>query len=43
MMIVVAPDQAERTAALLASMGETVIRMGSVVEGQGVTYSGALL
>ena len=43
MMLVVAEDRAEALAALLAEAGETVTRMGRVVEGQGVVYKGRLL
>ena len=43
MMLVVAEDRAEALAALLADAGETVTRMGRVVEGQGVIYKGRLL
>jgi phosphoribosylformylglycinamidine cyclo-ligase len=43
MMIVVAPEQAEATAALLAEMGETVRVLGTIVEGEGVSYKGKLL
>jgi len=43
MMLVVAEDRAEALAALLAAAGETVTRMGRVVEGQGVVYKGRLL
>jgi phosphoribosylformylglycinamidine cyclo-ligase len=43
MMLVVAPDQAEATRALLEAAGETVCTLGRVVEGQGVIYKGRLL
>ena len=43
MMLVVAADQAEAVTALLAEAGESVTRMGEVVEGQGVIYHGRLL
>ena len=43
MMIVVAPEQAEATAALLREMGETVCTLGTIVEGEGVHYTGKLL
>ena len=43
MMLVVAPDRAEAIAGLLREAGETVTRMGRVVEGQGVIYKGRLL
>ena len=43
MMVVVAPDRADDIAALLAGQGETVVRLGRVVEGAGVIYKGHLL
>lgn len=43
MMLVVAPDRAEALAADLRAAGETVVRMGEVVPGTGVIYSGTLL
>ena len=43
MILVVAEDRAEALADLLAQAGETVTRMGRVVEGQGVIYKGHLL
>jgi phosphoribosylformylglycinamidine cyclo-ligase len=43
MMLVVAPDRAEATRALLEAAGETVCTLGRVVEGQGVIYKGRLL
>ena len=43
MMVVVAPDRADDIAALLAGLGETVVRLGRVVEGAGVIYKGHLL
>ncbi|WP_284164240.1 phosphoribosylformylglycinamidine cyclo-ligase [Frigidibacter sp. SD6-1] len=43
MMLVVAADRAEALQALLAGMGETVVPMGRVVQGEGVQYKGALL
>ncbi|WGV17274.1 phosphoribosylformylglycinamidine cyclo-ligase [Fuscovulum ytuae] len=43
MMLVVAPDRAEGIAALLREVGETVVALGQVVEGQGVIYKGRLL
>ncbi len=43
MIAVVAPDRADAIADLLAAQGETVVRMGQVVAGQGVTYTGRLL
>ncbi len=42
MVLVVAPDRAEALAALLSDAGETVLRLGHVAAGQGVTYSGRL-
>ena len=43
MMAVVAADRAEELAALLRSQGETVVKMGRIVEGDGVVYKGKLL
>ena len=43
MMLVVAPDRADDLAALLTGMGESVTRLGSIVPGDGVIYSGKLL
>jgi phosphoribosylformylglycinamidine cyclo-ligase len=43
MMLVVAPDRADALADLLRAEGETVVRMGRVVKGSGVTYTGRLL
>ena len=43
MMVVVAADRADDIAALLAGLGETVVRLGRVVEGAGVIYKGHLL
>ncbi|NEX45586.1 phosphoribosylformylglycinamidine cyclo-ligase [Pseudotabrizicola algicola] len=43
MMLVVAEDRAEALTALLQAEGETVVRMGRVVAGEGVVYKGALL
>ncbi len=43
MMLVVAPDQADRLSALLDAQGETVFRLGRVVAGEGVVYKGRLL
>ncbi|PLL12976.1 phosphoribosylformylglycinamidine cyclo-ligase [Tabrizicola sp. TH137] len=43
MILVVAEDRAEALSALLAEAGETVTRLGRVVEGQGVIYRGRLL
>jgi phosphoribosylformylglycinamidine cyclo-ligase len=42
MVVVAAPEAAERVAAQLAAAGESVTRIGSVVEGQGVAYRGEL-
>jgi phosphoribosylformylglycinamidine cyclo-ligase len=42
MIAVVAADQAETIGATLAAAGETVAVIGTVVEGQGVAYRGAL-
>ncbi|MEI2686207.1 MAG: phosphoribosylformylglycinamidine cyclo-ligase [Cypionkella sp.] len=43
MMAVVAADRAEELAALLRSQGETVVKMGRIVQGNGVVYKGKLL
>ena len=43
MMLVVAQDRAESLAELLRAQGETVVRMGKVVPGEGVIYKGRLL
>jgi phosphoribosylformylglycinamidine cyclo-ligase len=43
MILVVAEDQAEALTALLADAGEQVIRLGRIVDGQGVHYTGRLL
>ena len=43
MMLVVSPDAAEATEALLREAGETVYRLGRVVAGEGVIYKGQLL
>lgn len=43
MMLVVAEDRADAVSALLTEAGETVTRLGRVVEGQGVLYRGRLL
>ena len=43
MIVVVAADRADAIAALLAEQGETVTRIGTVTEGQGVSYAGRLL
>jgi phosphoribosylformylglycinamidine cyclo-ligase len=42
MVLVVAADRAAALAGLLADHGETVTRIGRVVQGQGVTYRGKL-
>ena len=42
MILAVAADRAEELAALLAQSGETVLRLGHVVPGAGVRYSGSL-
>jgi len=43
MILVVAEDQADALTALLAAGGESVVRLGRIVEGQGVQYTGHLL
>ena len=43
MILVVAEDRAEALTALLEAEGETVTRLGTIVEGQGVVYRGRLL
>ncbi|ARE41621.1 Phosphoribosylformylglycinamidine cyclo-ligase [Rhodovulum sp. P5] len=43
MVLAVAPDRAEALTDLLTGAGETVVRIGRVVPGQGVSYSGRLL
>ncbi len=43
MILVVAEDRADALTQLLQGQGEIVIRMGTVVEGQGVVYRGKLL
>jgi phosphoribosylformylglycinamidine cyclo-ligase len=43
MMLVVAPDRAAALTELLTGLGETVVPMGAVIEGQGVIYTGRLL
>jgi phosphoribosylformylglycinamidine cyclo-ligase len=43
MILVVAEDRAEVLAQLLQGAGETVTRIGRVIEGQGVIYRGRLL
>lgn len=42
MVVVVAPDAVEAVTAALTGEGQTVIPLGHVIEGQGVTYSGQL-
>ena len=43
MILVVAEDRADALTALLEAGGETVSRLGRIVEGQGVVYKGKLL
>jgi phosphoribosylformylglycinamidine cyclo-ligase len=43
MIAVVAQDRAEALTALLSGLGETVVPLGHVMPGQGVSYRGALL
>ncbi|WP_299147548.1 phosphoribosylformylglycinamidine cyclo-ligase [uncultured Tateyamaria sp.] len=43
MVVVVAADAVEAVTAALEAEGQDVVRIGDVVQGQGVTYSGALL
>ncbi|CAN1573694.1 PurM Phosphoribosylaminoimidazole (AIR) synthetase [Paracoccaceae bacterium] len=43
MIVVVAEDRADDLTALLQTEGETVSRLGRIVEGQGVIYQGRLL
>ncbi|WP_103255712.1 phosphoribosylformylglycinamidine cyclo-ligase [Tabrizicola aquatica] len=43
MILVVAADRAEALTDLLQAEGETVARLGTIVEGQGVIYQGKLL
>jgi phosphoribosylformylglycinamidine cyclo-ligase len=43
MIVVVAADRAEALTALLAGEGETVYRLGTVTQGEGVAYSGHIL
>jgi phosphoribosylformylglycinamidine cyclo-ligase len=43
MILVVAEDQADALTDLLKQEGETVTRLGQIVEGQGVIYKGKLL
>ncbi len=42
MAVVVAADRAEALSDLLAAEGETVRRLGEIVAGDGVAYSGTL-
>ncbi|HWJ73001.1 MAG TPA: phosphoribosylformylglycinamidine cyclo-ligase [Kaistia sp.] len=42
MIVVVAPEAADAVAALLADEGEKVMRLGSLVPGEGVIFSGSL-
>ena len=42
MVLAVATDRAEALTALLSDTGETVLRLGRVAPGQGVTFAGAL-
>lgn len=42
MVLVVAADRAEALSAGLAEAGETVVRLGQVTTGEGVTYTGSL-
>ncbi|HRO13848.1 MAG TPA: phosphoribosylformylglycinamidine cyclo-ligase [Paracoccus sp. (in: a-proteobacteria)] len=42
MILAVAPDRADTLTALLQAEGERVARIGTVVEGRGVSYSGSL-
>ena len=42
MVVVVAADQAEAITGLLQSEGETVYQLGHLIEGEGVSYTGAL-
>lgn len=42
MVVVVAADQAEAITSLLQSEGETVYQLGHLIEGEGVSYTGAL-
>ena len=43
MMVVVAPDRADAISDLLTEHGETVVRLGRVIPGEGVIYTGQLL
>ncbi len=42
MIVVVAPEAADAVEALLAEAGEAVMRLGSLIEGEGVVFSGSL-
>ncbi len=42
MIVVVAPDAADAVEALLSGEGESVMRLGSIVAGEGVVFSGSL-
>jgi phosphoribosylformylglycinamidine cyclo-ligase len=42
MVLVASPDRATALAALLVEAGETVVRLGTVTPGQGVSYGGRL-
>ncbi|SHE53015.1 phosphoribosylformylglycinamidine cyclo-ligase [Kaistia soli DSM 19436] len=42
MIVVVAPEAADAVAAVLASEGEQVMRLGSLVPGEGVIFNGSL-
>ena len=43
MIVVVAADRADALTELLVAQGETVSRIGTVTQGEGVSYTGALL
>ena len=43
MIVVVAADRADALTELLVAQGETVARIGTITEGEGVSYTGALL
>ena len=43
MIVVVAADRADALTDLLVAQGETVSRIGTITEGEGVSYTGALL
>ncbi len=43
MIVVVAADRADALTELLVAQGETVSRIGTITEGEGVSYTGALL